>query len=116
MTWTKSAIRAARKADLVAILSNRGYLLQPLKNGNFRIRPDSKRPAAPAGCLVKQNYWSWPERAMAGNTIDFLVHLEAMSFHQAMQVIAASPTMTPPDNIYGKSVRLTRISCDNSPA
>ena len=40
MTWTKSAIRAARQSDLAPILVSRGYRLAPLKNDNFGIVPD----------------------------------------------------------------------------
>ena len=87
MTWTKSSIRAARQADLAPILTGRGYRLQPLKNDNFSIVPDAAHPTAPAGLVVKRNFWTWPDHDQAGNTIDFLVKIEKLTFHQAMEVI-----------------------------
>jgi len=87
MTWTKSAIREARQADLAAILTGRGYRLQPLKNGNFSVAPDTEHPATLAGLVVKRNFWTWPDYEMAGNTIDFLVKIEKLSFQQAMEII-----------------------------
>ena len=87
MTWTKSVIREARQADLAPILTGRGHRLLPLKNENFSIVPDAEHPTAPAGCVIKRNFWTWPDHEMAGNTIDFLVKVEKLSFHQAMEVI-----------------------------
>jgi hypothetical protein len=40
-------------------------------------------PAYP-GLLVKDSYWRWPQRQLAGNTIDFFVQILGLSFHQAM--------------------------------
>jgi len=28
--------------------------------------------SSPAGLVVKQSFWIWPERELSGNTIDFL--------------------------------------------
>jgi len=89
MTWTKSAIREARKADLVEILIDRSYRLYPLKNGNFRILPDPDDPSRPSGIIVKRNYWIWNEQNAAGNTIDFFVNIEKKTFNQAMEIILA---------------------------
>ena len=71
MIWTKSDIRAARKAELPPLLIERGYCLLPAQNGNLKILPD---PAGehPDGLVVKQSFWIWPERELSGNTIDFL--------------------------------------------
>jgi hypothetical protein len=98
MTWTKSDIRAARKADLVDILTDRSYLLHPLQDGNFRVLPDPDYPSRPSGIIVKQNYWSWPDRdlsgpvpareAMSGNTIEFFLYVEGKTFQDAMRIIA----------------------------
>jgi hypothetical protein len=90
MTWTKSAIREARQADLAPILTSRGYRLHPLKNDNFGIVPDTAHPSALAGLVVKRNFWTWPDHDMAGNTIDFLVKVERLTFHQAMEVITGT--------------------------
>jgi len=90
MTWTKSAIRLARKAELAPLLIDRGYRLYPLSNGNFRIVPDPDDPAAPAGVIVKQNFWIWTEKNIAGNAIDFFTTVEGKSFHQAMQIITVT--------------------------
>jgi hypothetical protein len=87
MTWTKSDIRLARKADLVSILSDRSYRLHPLGNGNFRILPDPDDPAAPSGVVVKESFWIWGEKNIAGNAIDFFTHVEGKTFHDAMRII-----------------------------
>ena len=86
MIWTKSAIRAARKAELPPLLIERGYCLLPAQNGNLKILPD---PAGrhPAGLVVKQSFWIWPERELSGNTIDFFMKIEGKSFQDAMQII-----------------------------
>ena len=90
MTWTKSSIRAARQADLAPILANRGYHLHPLKNDNFGIVPSTEHSTALAGLVVKRNFWTWPDHEMAGNTIDFLMKVEKLTFHQAMEVITGT--------------------------
>jgi hypothetical protein len=89
MTWTKSAIRLARKADLVPLLVERGYRLYPLPNGNFRILPDPDDPNAPAGVIVKESFWTWSEKNIAGNAIDFFTLVEGKTFNQAMEIITA---------------------------
>jgi hypothetical protein len=90
MTWTKSAIRAARQADLAPILTGRGYRLHPLTNDNFGIVPGAEHTAALAGLVVKRNFWTWPDHDLSGNTIDFLVKVEKLTFHQAMKVITGA--------------------------
>ena len=40
-------------------------------------------PAYP-GLIVKDSYWRWPERDLAGNAIDFHVQVLGLSFHAAM--------------------------------
>ena len=89
MTWTKSAIREARKAEMAPLLIRRGYRLLPLDNGNYRLLPDPKDPSGPAGLVVKQNFWIWPDRQLDGNTIDFFIQVEGQSFHEAMKIITA---------------------------
>ena len=86
MTWTKSDIRAARQVDLAPILASRGYRLQSLKNDNYGIVPDQVHTPL-AGLVVKRKYWNWPDHQKAGNTIDLLVKIDRLTFHQAMEII-----------------------------
>ena len=108
MTWTKSAIREARKTDLAPLLSARGYRLQSLDNGNYTIRPDPDDPSAPAGLVVKQNFWIWPDRQLDGNTIDFFIHVEGKSFYEAMRIITDG-------HDYDRSGQELREECGNAP-
>ena len=85
--WTKQQIRDARKTELVPILLERSYRLYPLKNDNYRILPDPDAPDAPAGVIVKEGFWIWHEKNIYGNTIDFFVKIEGLSFNQAMQIV-----------------------------
>ena len=78
-----AAIRAARVAPLVPLLQNRGLQLIEKQAGNFEL------PAYP-GLIVKDSYWRWPERNMAGNAIDFHVQVLGLSFHDAMRQITGS--------------------------
>ena len=75
--WTRERIRAARLTPLVPLLEKRGLQLAEQGGGNFLV------PAFP-GLIVKDSYWRWPERELAGNAIDFLVHVLGRSFHEAM--------------------------------
>ena len=43
--------------------------------------------AAYKGLLLKDSYWRWPERNLAGNAIDFFVQVLGLSFHDAMRQI-----------------------------
>ena len=78
--WTREQIRAARLAPLLPLLHQRG--LQPVEReaGNFTL------PAYP-GLLIKDSYWRWPERNLAGNAIDFHIQILGLSFHDAMRQI-----------------------------
>jgi hypothetical protein len=40
--------------------------------------------------IVKDSYWRWPDRNLAGNAIDFHVQVLGMSFHDAMRHITQS--------------------------
>jgi hypothetical protein len=81
--WTREHIRAARQAPLIPLLQKRQLQLIEGEAGNFHL------PAFP-GLLVKDSYWRWPERNLAGNAIDFFVQVLGMSFHDAMRHITAS--------------------------
>ena len=62
--WAREQIRAARLAPLVPLLQKRGLPLVEREAGNFEL------PTHP-GLIVKDSYWRWPERDLAGNAIDF---------------------------------------------
>jgi len=78
--WTREQIRAARVAPLVPLLQTHGLQLLELPAGNFEL-------AAYKGLLIKDSYWRWPERHLAGNAIDFFVQVLGLSFHDAMRQI-----------------------------
>jgi len=60
-----------------------GQQLIEKEAGNFEL------PAFP-GLIVKESYWRWPQRNLAGNTIDFFVQVLGMNFHNAMRQISGS--------------------------
>jgi len=78
--WTRQQIQAARQAALIPLLQKRGLQLIEGQAGNFHL------PAFP-GLIVKDSYWRWPQRDLAGNAIDFLVRVLGLSFHDAMRQI-----------------------------
>jgi hypothetical protein len=82
--WTREQIRAARLAPLVPLLQKRKLQLVEREVGNFIL------PAYP-GLIVKDSYWRWPERNLAGNAIDFCVQVLDLSFHDAMRLITSLP-------------------------
>jgi len=81
--WTREQIRAARMAPLVPLLRQRGFELIELPAGNFEL-------VAYKGLLIKDSYWRWPPRQLAGNTIDLFVQVLGLSFHEAMRQITDS--------------------------
>lgn len=80
--WTRDQIRQARVAPLLPLLRRRGLELSEKPAGNFEL------PAYP-GLIIKDCYWRWPERNLAGNSIDFFVQVLGLSFHDAMRHITA---------------------------
>ena len=78
--WSREQIRAARLAPLVPLLQKRALQLIEQPAGNHLV------PAYP-GLIVKDCYWRWPERNLAGNAIDFIVQVFGLSFHDAMRQI-----------------------------
>ena len=81
--WTHDQIRSARLAPVLPILQRRGFQLRPLEADNFEV-------TAFPGLLIKDSYWRWPERDLAGNAIDLCMRLLGMSFHDAMREITGS--------------------------
>lgn len=78
--WSCEQIRAARITPLAPLLQKRGLQLFELPAGNFEV------PAC-KGLLLKDSYWRWPERNLAGNAIDFFVQVLGLSFNDAMRQI-----------------------------
>ena len=78
--WSREQIRAARITPLVPLLQQHGLQLVAKAAGIFIL------PAYP-GLIVKDSYWRWPERNLAGNAIDFHVQVLGRSFHDAMRQI-----------------------------
>ena len=78
--WTREQIRTARVAPLLPLLSQRGLSAVAQEAGNFLL------PAYP-GLIVKDSYWRWPERDLAGNATDFFIRVLGLSFHDAMRQI-----------------------------
>ena len=76
--WTREQIRAARAAPLAPLLQKRGLQWIEREAGNLAL------PAFP-GLIVKDSYWRWPQRELAGNTIDFFVNVLGLSFADAMR-------------------------------
>jgi len=40
--------------------------------------------------IVRDSYWRWPQRDLAGNAIDFFVQILGLSLHDAMRAILYS--------------------------
>lgn len=81
--WSREQIRAARLVPLGPLLEKRGLALRETGGGNFAV-------SAYPGLIVKNCYWRWPERAQAGNAIDFCTHVLRLSFHDAMGELIGS--------------------------
>ena len=62
---------------------NSGLQLIELPAGNFEL-------AAYPGLLIKDSYWRWPERNLAGNAIDFFMQVLGLTFNDAMRQITAT--------------------------
>ncbi len=81
--WTRQQIRSARMTPLLPLLQKRSIPFVEKEAGNFEL------PAFP-GLIVKESYWRWPQRELAGNTIDFFVKVLSLSFHDAMRHITGT--------------------------
>jgi hypothetical protein len=78
--WTRDQIRAARLVPLVPLVQERALPLRPRDAHNYEILTHP-------GLLLKDSYWRWPERHLAGNAIDFCVQILGLSFHDAMRAL-----------------------------
>ncbi len=78
--WTRDQIRAARVAPLVPLLQRRGLQLLERDADNYEL-------SAHPGVILKDSYWRWPQRDLAGNTIDLFTQVLGLSFHDAMREI-----------------------------
>jgi hypothetical protein len=78
--WTRQQIRAARLAPIVPILQRRGLQLRQREAGNYDV-------ADYPGLIVKDSYWRWPQRELAGNAIDLCMNVLKLSFHDSMREI-----------------------------
>jgi len=78
--WSREQIRAARVAALPPLLQKCGLQLTELPADNFEL-------AAYPGLLIKESYWRWPQKNMAGNAIDFFVQVRGLTFNEAMRLI-----------------------------
>ena len=78
--WSREQIRSARLTPLPPLLQQQRLELIAREADNFVL------PAYP-GLIVKESYWRWPQRGLAGNTIDFFVQVLGLSFHDAMRRI-----------------------------
>ncbi len=67
-------------APLAPLLQKRGLQIVARDAGNLTL------PAFP-GLIVKDAYWRWPQRALAGNAIDFFVKVLGLSFPDTMRHI-----------------------------
>lgn len=79
--WTRAEIRTARQTPLKPVLESLGYRLSPTGQDNYMVL------GLPAEVVVKDHYWVRLDDGVAGNAIDFLVKVQAMSFNQAMQTL-----------------------------
>jgi hypothetical protein len=70
-------------APLLPLLQKRAIAVIEKEAGNFEL------PAFP-GLLIKDSYWRWPQRELAGNTIDFFVQVLGLSFNDAMRQITGT--------------------------
>ena len=81
--WTREQIRAARLAPILPLLQRRGLQFRQRDAGNYEALDYP-------GLIVKDSYWRWPERNLAGNAIDFHVQVLGLSFHDAMRQITGT--------------------------
>lgn len=66
---------------LAPLLLRRKLTLTERGGGNFAV---TEYP----GLIVKDSYWRWAERGIAGNTIDFFTKVVGITFQNTMRIIA----------------------------
>ncbi|MDD3953649.1 MAG: hypothetical protein PHY82_07030 [Lentisphaeria bacterium] len=77
MNWSKTEIRQARKLPLAPLLLQRGLTLRELSGENFLVLNYGD-------LTIRQSFWIWKSRQLQGNTIDFFIQVENLSFAQTM--------------------------------
>ncbi len=80
MKWSKAQIRDARKLPLAPLLRDHGFILHEMPGENFRVERFGD-------LVVKDCYWIWKSSGLHGNTIDFFVLVQNLSFADAMRKI-----------------------------
>ena len=83
--WPHAQIRAARMVALAPLLEKSGLAFRDRGAGNLELLEYK-------GLIVKASYWRWPERALAGNAIDFYTNVLGVSFADAMRELIPSNT------------------------
>ncbi len=81
--WKREQIRDARRRALKPLVEALGYRLQPRPNLNHEI------VGLAGDVVIKDHYWVRLQDGAAGNAIDFLVHVEGMSFNKAMELLTS---------------------------
>ena len=74
---------AKRRPAPPALLHSQALQLVALPDGNFSL------PTYP-GLILKESYWRWPERNLAGNALNFCAQVLGLSFHDAMRQITGT--------------------------
>ena len=85
MTWSKTEIRLARKLPLAPLLQQRGLTLHELPGDNYRVERFGD-------LVVRDHFWNWKSHQLQGNTIDFFILVENLSFAQAMELLCPKTT------------------------
>ncbi len=85
-SWTKADIRRARQVVLRPVLEDLGYQFTELRNGNYLVLHLA------AEIVVKDHFWICKDHCSSGNAIDFLVHIQNMSFSKAVALLLSYNT------------------------
>ena len=82
--YSRAQIRAGRQMPIRPILDGLGHRFRPLTNGNYLLL------GVAGDIVVKDNYWVCKNDGRAGNTIDFLIQVQGMTFSQTMNLLITS--------------------------